>query len=175
MFIQYIYSYSWKLRKNALSSLYLIDRGFGLVRYVSIGWPAATNDITILKNCSLFGPEASRNEFFETYGNIVTDQGFFDAMFPQIMCPIASKRSKAGLARWNALTDEEKHWSYRISAVEAQAECVFAQIFHNEFQLLKRAPQPLCKSVPKTQPRIILAATILYNMPIMEKKKCIFD
>ncbi len=142
---------------------------------MSIGWPAATNDITILKTCGLFGREASRAAFFQTYGNIITDQGFFDAEFPHIFCPIASKRSVKGLARWNSLTDVEKRWSYRISAVEAQAENVFAQIFHNEFQLLKRCPQPICKKVVKTQPQIILAATILYNMQILENGCCIFD
>ncbi|MCP4988574.1 MAG: transposase family protein [Colwellia sp.] len=158
-----------------MSSLFLIDRAFGLVRYASIGWAAATPDITILKQCALFGDQRKSDAFFQQCGRIVTDQGFSDARFPDIVCPIASKRSAAGLGRWNQLTDDEKEWSSRISAIEAGAENVFAQIFHNEFQLVRRFPQGLCKNADVVLPKIILAATILYNMQILEKGRCIFD
>ena len=166
--------------------MFLIDRGFGLIRYASIGWPASNNDIYILKSCRLFHNRQKRSHFLDVYGPIVGDKGFFDKDVQGIIIPNGNEyasRGRGGRSKVKKrkrhkripLTLSEKRWSQRVSAVEIGIENTFAAIFHNKYTLVKRGPQPMCKNAAITHPRIILAAAILYNIEIIYNRRPIFD
>ena len=127
----------------------------------------------MLQTCDLWNTTEKRDRWFNHFGNIVADGGFFSQLFPSIICPIAS--SKTNPALWNTLSAEEKEWSYRVSSIEIKIEHTFAQIFVHKFQLLKRAPKAMCYNAAAIHPQFILAASILYNMEILYHKRCIFD
>ena len=159
-----------------MNSLFIIDRGFGLIRFASIGWPAATNDMYILSNCSLFNTIEKRNTWAGKYGNLVADQGFFNQLFDFILCPIASRfGGDAAYRRWNQLSPEQKEWSKRISKIEVKIENTFSQIFVQKYKLIKKKPKPICYNADFKHPQLILAASLLYNLEIIWNKRSILD
>ena len=169
------FSYSWKLRKNGISTLVLIDRGFGKVRYFSTGWPAAEPDCTMVNSSALFSNSEWRRRFVEEYGQIIGDQGFKMQSHPEFICPLASKCTPAGRRAFAALSDAEKKWSKKVSAAEARIEDSFAEIFRNEFALVRRRPFPVSTDCRRILPELITASFIMYNMQIDDRGYSILD
>lgn len=169
--------YSWKLKRNAMSSLFMICRKTGLIRYASIGHPASYNDMEIMQTCNLFHDPVKRNIFFRDYGPLpmLGDQGFFSAEFPGIITPIATTFSTSSIQRWQTLNQEERNWSSNICREEVKIENTFAQLFVRKWKLLNRGPDPLCKDPLHVQPRIMMAGTILYNLEIILTGRSFLD
>ena len=123
----------------------------------------------MLKNCLLFRDREQRDAIFEWLGPIVGDVGFRSQLLPSIITPICSRKTAAGRELWQYLHPEERLWSARIGAIEARIENLYADVFVNKFQLLKRRPQGCCKNGRGTLPRLLIAACIIYNMQIDDR------
>ena len=172
---QKIKSYAWKLRKNGISCLFVIERGYGKICMASIGWPASTPDISCFKKDPRFNTRQKRNNLFAKVGSIIGDSGFFDQSIPGFCTPIAHTKTAAGRNRWRHLSDEEKEWSRNVSKCEVVIENIFATIFYNRYQLLRRRPQPNVRSGPAGLSKLIHGAAILHNLDIEYNNKRIFD
>ena len=149
------------------------ERGKGKVVFAEIGFPASFNDLHVLKSSRLFANRRTRDAFFEHHGPIVADMAYRSAEFPHILTPAASPYGSS--LSWVLLPPDVQNWSRRLDAIENRTENVFAEIFRNQFALLKRHPFPNSSQQIKNLPQLIKCALILYNMQIDDTGESIFD
>ena len=178
--------FSFKTRKNATSSIIMIERNQGKIVYCSNGWPASCHDKWIFNHCVLFGDKTNKEQFHSKYGPIIADSGYYEKQAYDILCPIEQmhkkKNNKNNHSCWSGLEEDEKEWSYSVSAIEKDIERTFAQIFHQNWRLCTRVTTKWSNNTFEEQPTIILAACILHNLDIklnnkslLDGPKCIFD
>ena len=116
------------------------ERGKGKVVYAAIGFPANFHDLHVLKSSTLFANTRCRDAFFETHGPIIADMAYRSSEFPDILTPAGSPYGS--MLAWVLLPKDVQDWSRRLDAIENRIENVFAQVFRNQFALLKRQPFP---------------------------------
>lgn len=153
-------------KKWGRTSIFLIDRVFGMFRFVSLNHMGRKADIHCLRDTSLCNtPE--RMEWFINNIKVIADLGFKSLDLPNIVTPLKPVHEVV------RLTLEEQNYCHKIRGIQRCVENIFAKVFSNSYRLGNT-----CKSNDpegKEQAQNILTAVLLHNHEVLFQNKSIFD